>query len=76
MTKFDVEMDKRPLFRVMRQYMQMVLEMLLFIRSVRIGDWELHLMVLETFIVSLSHFPLPFSPYYKDFVLVFSISVI
>ena len=33
----------------MRQYMQMVLEMLLFIRSVRIGDWELHLMALETF---------------------------
>ena len=31
MTKFDVEKDKRPLFRVMRQYMQMVLEMLLFI---------------------------------------------
>ena len=49
MTKFDVEKDKRPLFRVMRQYMQMVLEMLLFIRSVRIGDWELHLMALETF---------------------------
>ena len=29
--------------------MQMVLEMLLFIRSVRIGDWELYLMALETF---------------------------
>ena len=48
-SKFDDENRKSPLFTVMRHYMRMVLEMLLFIRSVRTGDWELHLMALETF---------------------------
>ena len=33
----------------MCQCMQMVLEMLLFFRSVRMKDWELYLKALETF---------------------------
>ena len=48
MSKIDLQKDKWPFSRVMCQYMQMVLEMLLFIRSVRMGGWELHLKALET----------------------------
>ncbi|KXJ12360.1 hypothetical protein AC249_AIPGENE6741 [Exaiptasia diaphana] len=47
MANFDK--SKKPLFICMRQYMQMILEMLLFIRAVRTANWDLHLKALETF---------------------------
>lgn len=37
------------MFMVFRQYMGMVLEMLMFIRAVRTANWELHLEALEIF---------------------------
>ena len=49
MNVFDAEQDKVPLFRVMRQYMRMVMEMMSFIRAVRSGDWALHLEALKVF---------------------------
>ena len=49
MTAFDKARDKRPIFKVIRQYMHMVTEMLTFIRAVRTGDWELHLQTLAKF---------------------------
>ena len=49
MAEFDASQDKHPLFKVTRQYMQMVIEMLQFIRAVRTGDWKLHLQVLQVF---------------------------
>lgn len=49
MAEFDASQDKHPLFKVTRQYMQMVIEMLQFIRAVRIGDWKLHLQALQVF---------------------------
>ena len=49
MSRFDAINSNQPLFRVVKQYMKMVLEMLQFIRAVRTADWELHLMALETF---------------------------
>lgn len=48
MAAFD-EAHDNPMFKVMRQYMRMVTEMLAFIRAVRTGDWELHLKALATF---------------------------
>lgn len=33
----------------MRHYMRMVVEMMAFIKSVRTGDWELHLTSVELF---------------------------
>ena len=50
MIHFDKQNGGRPLFVVMRQYMQMVMEMLQFIRSVRTGDWNLHLTATKSFI--------------------------
>ena len=47
--RFDSTHASRPLSAVMSQYMQMVLEMILFIGAVRTGDWELHLVALEAF---------------------------
>ena len=44
-----LEPEKQPLFRVMKQHIKMVLEMLQFIRAVRTANWELHLMALESF---------------------------
>ena len=49
MTHFDSQKEGQPLSVAMRQYMQMVMEMVLFIRSVRTGDWNLHLTALEAF---------------------------
>lgn len=49
MKVFDTAQDKIPLFKVVRQYMKMVMEMMTFIRSVRTGDWALHLEALEMF---------------------------
>ena len=36
-------------FYKFRHYMRMLMEMLLFIKAVRTGDWELHLLSLEVF---------------------------
>ena len=49
MEAFDDAHAANPMFRVMRHYMCMVVEMLAFIKSVRTGDWELHLTSLELF---------------------------
>ena len=49
MAEFDKEHEKIPLFKVMRQYMHMVTEMLQFTRTVRTGDWGLHLQALHSF---------------------------
>ena len=49
MTAFDKARDKRPIFKVIHQYMHMVTEMLTFIRAVRTVDWELHLQTLAKF---------------------------
>ena len=37
------------MFRVIRQYMQMVLDMMAFVRAVRTGNWESHLKALDIF---------------------------
>lgn len=47
MEAFDDAHATNPMFRVMRHYMRTVVEMLAFIKSVRTGDWELHLTNLE-----------------------------
>jgi hypothetical protein len=49
MAEFDATRDKHPMFKVMRQYMRMVMQMLQFIRAVRTGDWKLHLQALQIF---------------------------
>ena len=50
MTKFYSQVSQKTLFIVMRQYMQMVMDMLQFIRSVRTGDWNLYLLGTRTFV--------------------------
>ena len=49
MEAFDSKHEKKPLFKVFRQYMRMVMEMLTFVRAVRKGDWTLHLEALHAF---------------------------
>lgn len=49
LSKFDEENKNNPMFVVFRQYMRMVMEMLLFLRSVRTGNWKLHIKALELF---------------------------
>ena len=49
MAEFDATRDQHPLFKVTREYMRMVMEMLQFIRAVRTGDWKLHLQALQVF---------------------------
>lgn len=46
---FDKENANTPMFQVFRQYMTMVLEMMMFVRAVRTADWLLHLQALEKF---------------------------
>ena len=50
-TKMEIfeQSTTSPLFTCMRQYMQMILDMLLFIRAVRAVDWLLHLKAIENF---------------------------
>ena len=48
MAEFDITRDKNPLFKVTRQYMRMVMEMLQFIRAVRTSDWILHLKLFKS----------------------------
>ena len=48
MDEYDREKEKKsPSFKVVRQYMNMVLEMMTFIRAVRNGNWTLHLEALD-----------------------------
>ena len=49
MEAFDARQSKIPLFKFVRQYMRMVMEMMTFIRAVRTGNWDLHLEALEVF---------------------------
>ena len=49
MKEFDESHETSPMFMVFRQYMGMVLEMLMFIRAVCTANWELHLEALEIF---------------------------
>ena len=49
MTEFDAIGKEIPMFCVMRQYMQMVMDMLMFIRSERTADWDLHLLSTKRF---------------------------
>ncbi len=49
MRAFDEAHARSPLFMVMRQYMRMIMQLLAFIKSVRTGDWILHLESLELF---------------------------
>jgi hypothetical protein len=51
MEEFDnAKGEHNPTFKVARQYMEMVENMLSYIRSVRTGNWELHLASLENFV--------------------------
>ena len=43
-------LETKPLARAIRQYMQMVLHMLTYIRDVRTGDRKLHLEATEVFV--------------------------
>ena len=47
---FDERVANKPLARAIRQYMQMVVEMLIYIRTVRTGDCKLHLDATEVFV--------------------------
>ena len=50
MRQFDEYNSDKPLFLIMRQYMQMITEVLQYIRRVRTRNWHLHLQSMETFI--------------------------
>ena len=50
MGRFDEHVTNNPLARAIRQYMQMVLEILMYIRAVWTGDWKLHLDTTEVFV--------------------------
>ena len=49
MNRFNLKNNQQPLKHVMLNYMQMVLQMIMFIRSVRTGNWKLHLTTTESF---------------------------
>ena len=49
MLTFEAANANNPMFKVMRHYMRMVMEMLAFIGAVRTRDWSLHLITLEMF---------------------------
>ena len=51
MKNFEEERSQNPEFQVFRcyMYMQMIMEMMLFVRAVRTGDWQLHLTSLQLF---------------------------
>ncbi|KAL9957037.1 hypothetical protein ACROYT_G038621, partial [Oculina patagonica] len=49
MKTFEEENSQIPEFQVFRHYMQMVMEMMQFIRAIRTGDWQLHLTSLQLF---------------------------
>ena len=49
MKYLDEKNGNNPMFAFTRQYMVLILEMLVFLKSVRIADWELHLASLKSF---------------------------
>ena len=49
MKTFEEENSQIPEFQVFRCYMEMIMEMMQFIRAVRTGDWQLHLTSLQLF---------------------------
>lgn len=50
MAEFDRRHTNNPMLKVFRQYMRMILEMMMmFIRAVRTANWNLHLKALELF---------------------------
>ena len=49
MAAFDSTWEKNPMFKVTKHYMNMVMEMLMFVRAVRTGNWELHLQAIKIF---------------------------
>lgn len=49
MSTFEAANANNTMFKVMRHYMRMVMEMLAFIRAVPTADWSLHLTTLEMF---------------------------
>ena len=49
MKRLDDAHNDSPIFKVIRHYICMVMEMLLFTTAVRIADWKLHLQALEMF---------------------------
>ena len=49
MKTFEKGNKKSPEFQVFLDYMRMIMEMMLFIRAVRTGDWLLHLRSLQLF---------------------------
>ena len=50
MCQFDKQNSGKSLFVIMRQYLQMITEVLQYIRAVRTGNWHLHPQSTETFI--------------------------
>ena len=50
MAEFDRRHINNPMFKVFRQYMCMVLEMMMFIRAAQTANWNLHLQSLEKFV--------------------------
>ena len=50
MSEYDNKNKEIPLFVVTCHYTRMVMVMLSFIKAVRTGDWQLHLLSLELFI--------------------------
>ena len=50
MCQFDKQNSGKPLFVIMWQYLQMITEVLQYIRSVRTGNWHLHVQSTETFL--------------------------
>ena len=49
MKTFEERNSEIPEFQVFRCYMQMIMEMMQFVRAVRTGNWQLHLTSLELF---------------------------
>ena len=47
--EFDAQATSSSMFNVFRQYMTMVLKMMMFNRAVRTTDWDLHVQALEKF---------------------------
>lgn len=65
---FDEAHKNSPMFKVFRQYMRMVLEMLMFLRAVHIADWEVHLKALEIrYLRSISSLIIDWITMYAEF---------
>ena len=53
MAEFDRRHTNNPMFKVLRQYMCMVLEMMMFTQAVQTANWNLHLQSLNIYAVHL-----------------------